>query len=78
MIQKMENALLRAFLKARLEMMKLEQEEDGMETLEVVILAAVAVIVAGLIINGLGSGDDDGLIGHIFTSIKTKIDELIG
>lgn len=77
-MQKIQNKLIQFYLKARMQMLALEQEEDGMETLEVVILAAVAVIVAGVIIAGLGSGkNDDGLIGHIFKSIEDAIDKLL-
>ena len=74
MVQKVENAVLRAFLKSRMELLKLQQEEDGMETLEVVILAAVAVAVAALIIKALSG--DGGLIDTIFKTVTQKIEEL--
>lgn len=82
MLQKAENALCRAFLKARLAMMKLEQEEDG-NTVETIILIAVAVIVAGALLNFLtkdgftdSSGNSVGLVGYMFDRIKSTFDGL--
>lgn len=78
MVQKVENAVLRAFLKSRMELLKLQQEEDGMETLEVVILVAVAVVIAAFIIQLLkgNGGDGDGLLGRIFDKIEQQIQGL--
>ena len=80
-MQKIENALILAFLKARAEMLRLENEEDGMETVEVVILVAVAVVIAGALINLL-TGDKNtgkgGVIDTIFGFITTKIKNLLG
>ena len=75
MIQKVENALLRAYLSARMELLKLEQEEDGMEMMETVILIAIAVIIGGVIINALGD-ENGGLIGTIWTKIEGWLDTL--
>ena len=52
-MKKIENALILVFLKARAEMLRLENEEDGMQTVEAIILVAVAVVVAGAIIEAL-------------------------
>jgi len=76
-MQKIEKALVALFVKAQLELMKLEREEDGLETVETVILVAVAVIVAGLLINILTKnfgGNNQGVIGYFFDKIKTKFD----
>ena len=78
MIKKMENAVIRAFLKAKLELMKLQNEEDGMETLEVIILVAVAVVIAGAIIGLIGSKDGDGLIHELFEKMKTWFNDTFG
>ena len=75
-MQKVQDALIQSYLKARMEMLSLEQEEDGMETVETVILIAVAVIVAGGILTALGKNGNDGLIGSLFTGIKNKFGEL--
>lgn len=69
------------YLKAKLELMKLEQEEDGLETIETVILIGIAVVIAVILLNLLtGSNHDgkDGLIHTIFDSIEDKIKELFG
>ena len=76
-MKKIENALIRAFLRARAEMLRLENEEDGMETVETVILVAVAVVVAGAIIVALtGKNHEGGIIKDLFDTFKTKIEDL--
>ncbi len=83
MLQKAENALCRAFLKARLAMMKLEQEENG-NTVETIILIAVAVIVAGALLNFLTSNgftnpktqQPCGLVEFMFAKIATAFEDL--
>jgi len=74
-MQKIENALIGLFVKVQLELMKLEQEEDGMEMLEAIILMVVAVAIAAVIINALGD-ENGGLIGTIWTKISDKLDDL--
>ena len=77
MLDKMAFAVYSSYLKAKAKLMKLGQEEDGMETLETVILIAVAVVVAGVIVNILTKGSDGkGLIGNIFDTILEKINNL--
>ena len=78
MMEKMERALVALFVKAQLELMKLEQEEDGMETVETIILVAVAVVVAGILIDVLTKDGTSGkgLIGDVFAKIQEKITEL--
>ena len=56
-----------------------EKHEDGMATIEAVILIAVVVILALVVVNALTKGDDGkGLIGHMFDKIKEKFDSLFG
>ncbi len=77
MLDKMAFAVYSSYLKAKAKLMKLGQEEDGMETLETVILIAIAVVVAGIIINVLTKGNingsEKGLIGYMFDTIANKI-----
>ena len=80
-MQKVQNALIQAYLKARMEMLRLENEEDGLETVETVILVAVAVVVAVCIYQALTGGTQDGskgLVGSIFSGIETKINQIFG
>lgn len=80
-MQKVQNALIQAYLKARMEMLRLENEEDGLETVETVILVAVAVVVAVCIYQALTGGTqtgDDGLIGSIFDNVEDKIEQIFG
>ena len=63
-------------VKAQIEMNKLKNEEDGLETLETVILIGIAVIIAVVLLNLLtGSGHDgkDGLISKIFKAIGNQL-----
>lgn len=80
MLDKMAFAVYSSYLKAKAKLMKLGQEEDGMETLETVILIAIAVVVAGIIINVLTKGhignSDQGLIGYMFQTIKEKLENV--
>lgn len=80
-MEKMERALVALFVKAQLELMKLEQEEDGMQTVEAVILVAVAVVLAGAVINLL-TGDKEtgkgGIIDKIFQGLITKMNTIFG
>lgn len=78
MLDKMAIAVFSAYfrLKAKVESMK--EEEDGMQTIEAVILIAIAVIIAGIVVNMLtkkdwGSGEETGLIGYIFWKIKNML-----
>lgn len=74
MLDKMALAVFSAYYKMKAKVMNMKDEEDGMETVEAVILIAVAVIVAGIVVNQLtqkdwGSGEETGLIGYIFWKI---------
>ncbi len=76
MLDKVLNKVCRAFLKARNKFMELANEESGMETVEVVILVAIAVVVAGVILDFLQG--DKGFINTIFTKIETAIGTMLG
>lgn len=85
MIDKVLNKVCRAYLKARNKFMELANEESGMETVEVVILIAIAAAIAVAILNILtkdafpapdGSGDKTGLLGWLFGSIAEKLKAL--
>lgn len=80
MLDKMTLAVFVAYWKVRNKVDELKNNEDGMETIEAVILVAIAVIIALALVTLLtkdnptfGSG---GLIGYIFTKVKDKIEEL--
>lgn len=71
----------KASAKAKIE--KLTSGEDGMETLETIIIVAIAVVVAGFIINfltkgkfGGEEGSDQGLIGYMFDKIGNAIKDI--
>ncbi len=80
-MKKIENAVLQAFLKLRAEMLALENEEDGMEMLETVILIGIAVIIGVVVLELLtGKGHDGkgGIVSSIFAAINKKLGELFG
>ena len=77
MKQKMELAMYNMINKIQ----KTMRSEDGMETLETVILVAVAVIVAGAIIvvvAGAGHDGNGGVIGNLFDNFTGAITNLFG
>lgn len=81
MLNKMACSLYRAYWNAKMRLVKLGQEEDGMETLETVILIAVAVILAGVVVVfllGANKDGSDGIIHDLFEGIKQKIGEATG
>ena len=79
MFDKFAVSCLTACYKAKAKFEKLTSGEDGMETLETIIIVAIAVIVAGFIINFLTRGhfgnanSDQGLIGYLFEQIGNMI-----
>lgn len=77
MINKAVLAVYGAYLTAMSKLRSFEDEEDGMETIETVILIAVAVIIAGFIVNILTDNFNDsgqGLIAYIFSKIAEKLE----
>ena len=89
MLDRIGFAGYKAYFNAKRKMNELKNTEDGMETLETIILVAVAVVVAILIVNVLtkngfqrptadGTGTEPcGLIAWIFNEIKEKISEIL-
>lgn len=74
MFEKFGVAVCSKYLAAKAKLNKLMRNEDGMETLEAVLLIIVSVLVVGLIINLLTGGDgEDGLITKIFTKIEESV-----
>lgn len=72
------------YYKAKAKFKKMTSGEDGMETLETIIIVAIAVVVAGFIINFLTKGkfgdadSDQGLIGYMFKKIGESISGIFG
>ena len=79
MFDKFAVSCLTGYYKAKAKFKKLTSGEDGMETLETIIIIAIAVIVAGFIVNFLtkgtipGAKSDQGLIGYMFEKLATSI-----
>lgn len=67
------------YFRAKTKLAQLGKGEDGMETLETVILIAIAVIIAGFITSFLTEGqfadsdNNQGLIGYMFYKIGEAI-----
>ena len=83
MFNKLTLSAYRGYLNLQRKVKELQEKEDGMETLETVILVAVAVIVAILIVNVLTKdgfekegGGKCGLVEWIFGQFKNKMDDI--
>lgn len=80
MLAKIEFATYMTYWKIRRRLMEMSNEEDGMETLETVILIGVAVIIAFIIYNVLTGGDaqkgEKGMIGKLFSAIDKSIQKI--
>ena len=80
MFDKFAVSCLTSFYKAKAKFEKMTSGEDGMETLETIIIIAIAVIVAGFIVNfltkGKVNGSDQGLIGYMFTKLAKSITDI--
>lgn len=74
MLAKIEFATYMAYWKIKRRLMEMTNEEDGMETLEAVILIGIAVIIGAIIIDKLKG--PNGLIDSIFNQIKTQLGTL--
>jgi len=82
-MDKMALTAFNAYYSAKRKFEQLRDEESGMETIEAVILIAIAIIVAVLIVNFLTKSnpvfeDEGGLLGYIFNGIKEKLDAIFG
>ena len=82
MFDKAGIAVCRTYLRAKAKFEKMLKAEDGMETMEAIIMIVVAVILVGFIVNFLTkSGFDDptkpgnkvGLVQYIFGNISVKL-----
>ncbi|MBQ9907027.1 MAG: hypothetical protein IJM46_09680 [Oscillospiraceae bacterium] len=78
MIDKFAVSCISTCYKVKAKLDKLCKAEDGMETVESVMLIAIAVIIAGFIINFLtkgnfGGSSNQGLIGYMFEEIGKSI-----
>lgn len=81
MLAKIEFATYMTYWKIKRRFMEMANEEDGMETLEAVILIGIAVLVAVVIYGklvGEGADDKNSVIGNIFGKIDEKIKKLFG
>ena len=81
MFDKITDFFALLYVKAQIEMNKLKNEEDGLETVETVILVGIAVVIAVIVLNLL-TGDNhdgkDGLLHTIYTKIEGKINDIFG
>ena len=80
MFDKFAVSCITTYYKTKAKIEKIGKGEDGMETLETIILIGIAVILAGFIINfltkGKFEGTDNGLIGYMFEKIGKSISEI--
>lgn len=77
MFDKMALAVFGAYYKAKAKLVSLSKEEDGMETIETVILIAIAVIIAGVLLNFLtGEDGKGGIISQIFKKITDAVTKM--
>lgn len=73
-MNKLMKMLGRKYISAKIKVEDFMKKEDGMETLETIILVVVAVAVAALIISALSG--EGGLINELFKKIKDQLDNL--
>ncbi|MCQ2408761.1 MAG: hypothetical protein MJ065_09595 [Oscillospiraceae bacterium] len=75
MIDKAAVTVLAAYYTMKAKVQKLMSDEDGMETVQAVILIVVAVAVALVLLEILtkGGDSDHGLIGDLVEKIKEKL-----
>lgn len=75
MLAKIEFATYMTYWKIRRRLMEMANEEDGMETLETILIVALAIIVLGVILDKL-TNKENGLIKTIFDKISTEFTNL--
>ncbi len=74
MFEKMTLATMTTYYKAKAKLAKLRSDESGMETIETVLLIAVAVVVALVILNALtGGSNGQGIVQRFFTKLEESI-----
>ena len=64
------------FIAAKLRFDDLMSNEDGMETLETVIVVILAIVVAGAVITMIGKDKDEGILHLIYSKIENAINEI--
>ena len=70
LIRKLDSKIIAA----RIRFDELMSKEDGMQTLEMVLLIIVGIIVAGLVVELLtGKDGNGGLIRKLFNAIEKKL-----
>jgi len=73
-LKKLIRKLDSKIIAARLRFDELMSKEDGMQTLEMVLLIIVGIIVAGLVVELLtGKDGNGGLIRKLFNAIEKKL-----
>lgn len=85
-MQRFEKAWIRLSLGCKQRMEQLKRNENGMATVEMVILIVVAVIVVALVLelltkNGFRDAETDetvGLIKYLFSLIRVKLSGTLG
>lgn len=74
MFEKMTLATMTTYYKAKAKLAKLRSDESGMETIETVLLIAVAVVVALVILNALTDTDGNtGIVQRFFQKLEESI-----
>ena len=76
MIDKAAVTVLAAYYTMKAKVQKLMSDEDGMETVQAIILIVVAVAIAAVLLTLILGKDHDGnggLIADIFKDIKDKL-----
>ena len=81
MIDQMAFAVINAYYTVKRKAAQLRDEECGMETVESVMILAIALIIASLLITFLTKSNsvfenENGLIGYIFERIREQIDAI--
>lgn len=77
MLAKIEFATYMAYWKIRRRLMEMANEEDGMETLETIIIIGIVVLLAAMIYEKLlGKDGRNGMVGGIFNNIDEKFSEM--
>lgn len=77
-MNKLMYKLNRKYVEAKIKMDDFMKREDGMETLETIILVVVAIVVASFVINILTKNfsDGKGLLDVLFSKIRDQFDQL--
>lgn len=74
-MNKVQRTMLSAYLTMKNKFDEFMKKEDGMETVQAIILVVVGIVIVGALIAIVGNKDDpDSLIGKIWTKISGLID----